>query len=67
MSAVPVAGLGHASRTKNASAGSAGAGSASGERRSRRMLDAQPVAPVPVVTIRPEEDWRSRRPSAVSV
>jgi hypothetical protein len=25
------------------------------------MLAAQPVAPVPVATIRPEEDWRSAR------
>ena len=57
---VLVAALGHASRTKNASRGSVGAGSSSPHRRLR--LAAQPVAPVPVLTIRPELDWRSARP-----
>ena len=53
---VPVAGLGQASRTKNANLGSSGSGSSIGERRSRWMLAAQPVAPVPVATIKPDED-----------
>jgi hypothetical protein len=60
-SSVPVAALGHGSRTKKPRASSSGRGRRRPEWRSRWMLAAQPVAPVPVATIRPEEDWRSAR------
>ena len=48
---VPVTLEGQASRTKYASSGSAGAGSASGLASCRLMLAAQPVAPVPVAAM----------------
>ena len=57
-------GEGQASRTNHASRGSVGAGRARPP-RSRAMDAHQPVAPVPVETIRPDEDWRSARPSGV--
>ena len=61
--ATPVATLGKGSRTRKATAASVGPGSGSGRRRSPLMERAHPVAPVPVVTMTPEEDWRSSRPA----
>jgi hypothetical protein len=61
---LPAAGKG--SRTKNASRLSVGRGSGRGDRRSLAIERAQPVDPVPVVTIRPEEIWRSWVPAVLS-
>lgn len=58
----PVMGEGQASRTNHASWGSSGAGRARPP-RSRAMEAQQPVAPVPVEMISPDEDSvRSGRP-----
>jgi hypothetical protein len=59
VSDTPNVGEGHASRTKNARRGSSGAGRTSVVWRSRPIERPQPVAPVPVVTTMPDDDWRS--------
>jgi hypothetical protein len=60
----PVAGDGQASLTNQDSDGASGAGSALPQPRSAAIDAVQPVAPVPVPTSTPDDDWRSSRPSA---
>ncbi len=55
----PVAGDGHASRTNQANRRSTGAGRSTELRRSSQAERPQPVAPVPVQMIRPEDACRS--------
>ena len=62
---VPVAGEGQASRTNQTRSGSVGAGRVSVEPVACQIERHQPVAPVPVPTMTPLEDWRSLRLSAV--
>jgi hypothetical protein len=64
---VPVAGEGHASRTNQTSRGSAGAGRSSVECDCCETDRHQPVAPVPVETMRPDDDCRSSAPSGRSL
>ena len=61
--------LGNGSRTKNASA-APGRGQRAAAPALRGAIErAQPVAPVPVATMTPDDDWRSllRRPSADAI
>ncbi|HEY2670295.1 MAG TPA: hypothetical protein VGJ07_07945 [Rugosimonospora sp.] len=65
MRPTPVAGDGQASRTYQHRPGSSGPGMRTPAVRSRLIEAHQPVAPVPVPTMTPEDDWRSRCPSGV--
>ena len=59
-----VATLGNASRTKKIRRSSAGFGIDSRQLRSSAIDRAQPVQPVPVATIRPDDECRSSSPNA---
>ena len=56
---VPVTTLGKGSRTNQARRGSAATGSGCSRWRCSAIERAQPVQPVPVATITPDEEWRS--------